>query len=217
MRSATTTQPAVGPADDMPRVEMQMHAAGHFQVVARDEKAGMGEDQLGRQHAAGQELLRTVEVGQDRVEHGDPLREGFRQAVPLFVADDERKRVEFPGPVGPLRCAEDVVGDAVFAKEAAGLLAALIEAGRTEPLDAADEPRPGFAQPACRAAALRRNCWPAVGSRRSIRRRESHQFQVSLNSSGNAEGPRVKIRCEPAGPSSRTAGCQPAALCCKIE
>ena len=108
----------------------------------------MREDQLAGEHPALDELLLTVEVGQNVVEDGDPLRDGRRKSLPFFPAHKERQRIELPWPIGPLWRPVNVVGDAALAQQAAGLLPPLVQAGRTEPFEPGAEPRPRFAQSA---------------------------------------------------------------------
>ena len=74
----------------------------------------MAERQLGRDVTLGQQPLRAVEVGQQRIQQPRALRDAGLDGLPLGGRQHERQRIQRPGPVGALRVGVDVVGDAVL-------------------------------------------------------------------------------------------------------
>ena len=68
----------------------------------------------------------------------------------------QRQGVELPAPVAALRVAVDVVGDAVFVDQPAGLFPAAAKLLRTQGLDQLDKPLPVRAQRRRRRRTFRR-------------------------------------------------------------
>jgi len=77
----------------------------------------MAEGQLrGHEPLRNQGLL-AIKVGQQGVEQlGALLHAGF-DAAPFIGGDQQRQRIELPGPVAPLRVGIDVIGDAILDDE----------------------------------------------------------------------------------------------------
>ena len=79
----------------------------------------MAEGQLGGDVTFGQQPLRAIEVGQQRVQQARALRDARLDGLPLRGRQYERQRIQRPGPIGALRVGVDVVGDAVLDDQAA--------------------------------------------------------------------------------------------------
>ena len=79
----------------------------------------MAERQLGRDVTFGQQPLRAIEVGQQRVQQPRALRDAGFDGLPFGGRQHERQRIQRPGPIGALRVGVDVVGDAVLDDEPA--------------------------------------------------------------------------------------------------
>ncbi len=101
----------------------QLLVAGHPDLVARAQEAGVGEDELGRQHAAAEQVAWAVEIGEDQVEQLGALDHPELDGGPLVAGEQHRKRIEPPGR-GSRRgrrrgigAAVDVVGDTVVVEE----------------------------------------------------------------------------------------------------
>ena len=107
--------------------------------------------------------LRPVQVGQDQVEQPGPLDQPGLDRRGVGRRDQERDRVELPGPVHALRVAVDVVGDAVLADQVLGLFPALAQLGQADRLDPPDERLPVRAEtPSARRSSRRRTRRGAV-------------------------------------------------------
>ena len=74
----------------------------------------MAERQLGGHVAFGQQPLRAIEIGQQRVQHARALRDARFDGLPFGGRQHEGQRIERPGTIGALRIGIDVVGDAVL-------------------------------------------------------------------------------------------------------
>ena len=114
---------AVGSAHQVGGVEVQAPPAGHGELMARAQEAGMGEQHRRRQQAVVQQALRPVAVGEDEVEEVGALRQPGGDAVPLGAADDLGQGVELPRAIEAARIAIDVVGHPVLADQALRVLA----------------------------------------------------------------------------------------------
>lgn len=96
------------------RVQVQPGAARRLHALTGPEEVVVPEHQLGRQQPFGDQFLRPVEIGQDAVEHGCPLRHTGGDLLPFVSRNQVGQQVEFPGPVGTLGVGVDVVGDAIL-------------------------------------------------------------------------------------------------------
>ena len=74
----------------------------------------MAEHQLGRQQTVAQQALRPVKIRQDRVEQRCPLPHRGLDHRPFAMVQEHRHRIERPRPIGALRVAIHVVGDAML-------------------------------------------------------------------------------------------------------
>jgi len=101
-------------ARQIDRILVQPDTAGRLDALTGPQIAVLAIDQRWRQQAFGKQLLLAVEVGQNGIEQGCPLRDRSRDFGPLFCRDDQRQRVERPRPVGAAGIGVDVVGDPVF-------------------------------------------------------------------------------------------------------
>ena len=136
-------------------VDVQPGAVGGPQAVAGPEVVRMSERQLGGNVAFGQQPLRSVEIGQQRVQQPRALRDARFDGLPLRGRQDERQRIERPGAVGALRIGVDVVGDAVLDDQPARQLErAAHRVGRIVGAQAVDERPPVRAHRALRVGQL---------------------------------------------------------------
>ncbi len=105
---------AVRRAGEVGGVKVQPGVAGRAYTLAWPEKAVVSEHQRRRQVAVLEQVLRAVQIAEQRVEQSGALGDGERNLVPFRLREDHRQRVEFPRPVGALRIGIDVVGDPVL-------------------------------------------------------------------------------------------------------
>ena len=95
---------------------MQVAARLLIAPMARTQEPGVFEQELRRQDAFAHEPLWTVEIGEHAFQHGGPLRESSLDTAPLGLGQQQRDRVELPGPLGALTVVVNVVSNAVFPK-----------------------------------------------------------------------------------------------------
>ena len=89
-------EPAVrGPAQ-ITSVHEQLMAARVLDAPHRPDVTGVTEQQLGRQHAAGQTALLAIEIGQDRIKPPRALHHAGFQGLPVLGRDQQRDAVEVP-------------------------------------------------------------------------------------------------------------------------
>jgi hypothetical protein len=87
---------AIGGAADIAAVHEQLVATGNLDAARGPQIAGMGEQQLRRQHAARDRALRAVKVGQHHVEQPRPLHQPGFQHLPVGCRQHQRQPVEEP-------------------------------------------------------------------------------------------------------------------------
>ena len=144
---------ARGVAGEVDGHSEQLLAAGHADLVALAQEAGVAEDQLGGQQPAAQQLAGAVEIGEDQVEQLGPLDHAELDAGPLVAGEQHRDRVEGPGSgrrgrgVAGIVLAVDVVGDAVVVEQAAGLGATVEQLVEAQIADDVPGVRPVLADP----------------------------------------------------------------------
>ena len=105
--------------------------------------AGMAMHQLLRQQGFGNELLRSVYIGHDGLEHLHPLAHARLDRRPVVGADQHGQQVQRPGTLRAVGIGVDVVGHAVVADQPLERLLALIELGRTGRLQRLQKVAPG--------------------------------------------------------------------------
>ena len=99
-----------------------MNTARHRDAVTRAKEARVAEHQRRRQLPFAQQPLRTVEIAQEQVEDACSLNQRRLEVIPLGGRHEQRNHVERPRPVNAFGIAVDVVGDAVVANRALGVL-----------------------------------------------------------------------------------------------
>ena len=102
----------------------------------------MAEDEVGGHDALTEHVLRSVEIGDQGVEHPSPLIGPDLEPRPVGTGDHERNRIEHPGPLLPRLLILHRVGDAVVADQPAGLFPAVGEFGRLPGSQLVDQPAP---------------------------------------------------------------------------
>jgi hypothetical protein len=105
----------IGRARQVGGVVEQVHAARRADALHLMQVATVAEDDRRRDRAGAQELLRAVDVAEHAVQQVGALRDAGGDLLPLGSRQQQRQRVDFPGPVGAFRIGVDVVGDPVFA------------------------------------------------------------------------------------------------------
>ena len=126
--------------------------------------------QLARDDAFGEDSPLVIDVLEEQVDGGQPLREAALERPPLGRGDDARQQVEGKDPLGALLVAVDREGDALRQKGLVGLGLALAEIrGRRGPQIV--EERLGSADGAGPSARTSRRTPGRARSRRTGRRR----------------------------------------------
>ncbi len=87
----------------------------------------MGEDQVRRDQAFPDQAAGTVEIAQDQVQQFRALDQAGLDPGPFTAADEQRYRVELPGPVEAVLYTIDIVRGTVAAQHAHGVLLALLQ------------------------------------------------------------------------------------------
>ena len=150
----------------------------------------------------GEQALRAVEIGQQRVEQPRTLRDARLDGLPLRGRQHERQRIQRPGPVGALRVGVDVVGDAVLDDQPARQLErAAHRVGRFVGAQAVDERPPVRAHRALRSSQLvvASQVAPAREPRAFHRRLGTHQTLRRSSVNGNSAFGAAVGRCDAAG------------------
>lgn len=93
-------------------------------AAAGTQKTAMVIDEFHGQDALMDQLLFAVYVFEQQVEKSCALGEPGIDEFPVVARDEEGNIVEFPGAVEAIGIAVDIIGDAVFAEEAQGILVA---------------------------------------------------------------------------------------------
>ena len=94
----TTRQSPIGAARQVEGDQMQEGAVRRQDAVTGPEKSGMREHERGGHQAFGQQLLRPIEIGSDRVQQPRALTQAARQRLPVVGRDD--KAEGHRGPTG---------------------------------------------------------------------------------------------------------------------
>ena len=81
----------------------QLLAAGHADLIALAQEAGVAEDELGWDQTAPQQLAWAVEIGQHEVEQLGALDDAELDSGPLFAREQHRNRIEAPGRAGGVK------------------------------------------------------------------------------------------------------------------
>ncbi len=133
---------AVGAAGEIEGDLMEEAAAGRRDPVRGPQKSRMAEDERRRQRAVGDQLLRPVQVGEDRVEQARPLSEPRGERLPFGRGHDQGQHVEAPRARRPVGVGVDVVGHAVVVNLARDPGVGGRQPRRRRVLDVADERLP---------------------------------------------------------------------------
>ena len=93
--------------------------------MAAPQERRVGVDEFRRHDPLAERVLRSVEVGQERVEHAGPLIDAHLEPLPVGLRDHKWDRVEHPGPLLAGGVIVNVVGDTIVADQTPGLLPAV--------------------------------------------------------------------------------------------
>ncbi len=115
---AENPPPAVRCSGQICGVDGKPVAALRYDAVARPQKIRVAEHELRGHNAFGNEPLRPVEIGHQRVEYPRPLSQAAFDGAPLVGTHYEGQRIQRPGAIGTLRIRVDVVGNAVLYNQA---------------------------------------------------------------------------------------------------
>ena len=124
------------------RMEVEPAATRLDDSMAAPQERRVGVDEFRRHDPLAERVLRSVEVGQERVEHAGPLIDAHLEPLPVDLRDHKWDRVEHPGPLLAGGVIVNVVGDAVVADQTPGLLPAVGQLGRLPGAEQIDEPFP---------------------------------------------------------------------------
>ncbi len=106
---------ALGPAREIERRHVQVHATGRHDAVRRPQVLRVGEHQRRRQHGVAQQRLRAVYVGQRGIEQSRALHHTALDPGPLVGIDDEWQQLQRPRAARIALGGMHVVGGAVLA------------------------------------------------------------------------------------------------------
>ena len=135
-------------AADVRRVVVQAAVARHLDAVQRSQELRISEYQRRGQAALEHQPLLPVAVREDGVEQPCALRESRLERPPVVARDQQRHRIEAPGPPRGVVLVVDVVREAVLVKDAFDALPPRVEvrnAKSAQRLDEAPPVRPHFA------------------------------------------------------------------------
>ena len=111
---------AVGPARQVERDDVQVHATQRFAALQGAQELGVFEHQGRRQQAFGQQAPRAVQIGQRGVEQARALAHAGFDALPIRGVDQQRQQLQRPHVAGTVLAFTigaglvDVVAGAVF-------------------------------------------------------------------------------------------------------
>ena len=138
---------AVGGTGQIDRIRKERHAAGQLGAACSALKSAVAQHQRGGNAAVGQQGLRPVNIGQQRVHQAGALRDTGFDLRPLMGRDDHRQPVERPGSRLAFRVGVDVVGQAAVADLAldrSGALANPLGLGVSQQIDQGSPVRAGL-------------------------------------------------------------------------
>ena len=95
-------------------IEVQPGSIRWSRTATGPKVVGVAEDQLRRNAAVGDQFLRAIEIGQQRIEQVGPLQHARFDLPPLRPRNEEGQRIEHPGSITSLRIGINVVGHAVL-------------------------------------------------------------------------------------------------------
>src|SRR5262249_31220629 len=98
-------------------------------------EAGVPKNQLRRIPALAEQVLRSVQVSQDRLQQTSSLHQPCLEGAGFLRADEQGNWIELPGPMTAAGIAVDAIGDAVFTDQLFRLFPAarqLVHADGTE-------------------------------------------------------------------------------------
>jgi len=116
-------------ADQVDPANMGIDSVRRTRSGAGDAILGIGEDDIGRNHAVGQDLPRAIDVVDEGVDRPHPLLEPGREPRPFRRGEDPRDDIERDDPFGRFLLAIDREGDAEAAKGGFGGVLAPFELG----------------------------------------------------------------------------------------
>src|SRR5262245_22272827 len=98
---------------------MEKFSARRHETAAGPQIGVMAMDDGRRQKSFGKQAVRSIQVGQNRVQQARALLHGLREKMPLFSAYDQRQKIDLPKTVGSLGVGIDIVSYAVLLDGAA--------------------------------------------------------------------------------------------------
>src|SRR5262245_39063450 len=93
---------------------MEKFSARRHETAAGPQIVVMAMDDGRRQKSFGKQAVRSIQVGQNRVQQARALLHGPREKMPLFSAYDQRQKIDLPKTVGSLGIGIDIVSYAVL-------------------------------------------------------------------------------------------------------
>jgi len=132
----------VGRAGDVGGVDVKPAVAGEVGVMNGAQKAGMSEDEFGRDESVAEKFLRAVDIGEEDIEEAGALGEAGFETGPFDGIEEEGDGVKVPGAVHAGGIAVDVIGDTVVVNELARGFPAALEFLRAEVVEEIEEHQP---------------------------------------------------------------------------
>ena len=119
----------IGATRQISAIDQQLALPRLKDAITRAQKTGVAVNQLQWQQPFADQPARAIEVFHDQIEQLGPLDHPCFDHRPFGFADDERDHVERPRALQSVSRAVDVVGDAIFAHQAADILLQPLHAG----------------------------------------------------------------------------------------
>ena len=111
---------AIGAADEIDARDRDAHAAGRADTLQLGQEELRAQDQVGRDHARGQDLLRPVDVVQEGAQGGDALAQALLDLAPFLAGDDPRHQADREDLLGPALVGVHREGDALAVERQLG-------------------------------------------------------------------------------------------------
>ena len=89
------TPMAIGAPREVSGAKLQMTVRGRYATAGPQERR-VRVDQTGRDQARAEQVLRAIDVGQNRIQQSRPLRQRAFEPLPFLDADQQRHQIDAP-------------------------------------------------------------------------------------------------------------------------